>query len=343
LTDFLVWKGKKLKLPAYFPTIFPAEPSYTTEIKTKILIPHITNTVLISSYNILKEPQLLTDSMVRKILDDSFIFMDSGGFLIKNFEKSHNDIKVMFHDGMSVSWRDIFELQNKFAEIGNSIDFFSKNIDIKSITEINSQFIELYLSNSKKFLFFPTIRAENINILKELCEKLKRVEDKIDGISVGGLVNLKNDWRKIITRLFYVRSNFPRMFIHVFGIGNPTLLPVLFSIGISSVDSTSYLKYALDLKYIHPTSLKILELRYLKEKLPCNCKICSLYSKSDLMLMRDVGKALLAIHNLYVYNQLVNNFHDEGSNFLEKVLKVNPEIAKKTKFLKNIKEFPIMK
>ena len=72
--------------------------------------------------------------------------------------------------------------------MGNNIDIlFNSNMNIKKIINNNSFFIDLYFSNSKIFLFFPTVHAHNIKILKILCKKISKNPQNYDGISVGGL------------------------------------------------------------------------------------------------------------------------------------------------------------
>ncbi|MEM5853707.1 MAG: tRNA-guanine transglycosylase [Candidatus Aenigmatarchaeota archaeon] len=335
--DFLKHNAKKLKLPSYFPVIFPVENSYHVELRIRVLIPQVANCVLISSYNLLKEPKLLFNSTIKNILEKCFVFIDSGGFLLTSVSRNKNDTTVHFNN-FNASWKDILKLQNKFAQIGNNVDVIcDRNGNISKLIKINSHFIDLYLSMPKNFLFFPTVHAHNMELLKALCKKLSNADYEYDGISVGGLVLLKNDYVKIIERLLYVRSLFDQVPIHVFGIGNPNILPIIYSFGISSVDSASYLKYALDLKYIHPISFQVLNINRLNEKLPCDCKVCTTYSKSDLILMRNTGKAFIAIHNIYAYNKLASLFRNEENDTLENLSKINPFIAKALKIFKKVK------
>lgn len=340
------YAGKKIELPSFFPVIFPGEDSYKVEDKIRIIIPQITKNILINTYNFLKNPKLLKDKVLQSILKKSFVFVDSGGFLLTNFYHKNNKVKLIF-DKLNVTWEDILKIQNNFAQIGNNIDFLNVNEtkkflplnskQIEKLIKINSHFIDLYSSVKKNFLFFPTVHAHNILILKAICKKLNRDIENYDGISVGGLVPLKNDWEKIISRIFYIRSNFKQTNIHVFGVGNPALLPILFSMGVSSTDSSSYLKYGLSLKYIDPSTLQIFGIDKLSEKLSCHCKICENFSKSDLISMQSMGKAFISIHNLYVYNKLAKLFRNKGNDILKELSNKNPLIKKGLKILRYIK------
>ena len=143
---------------------------------------------------------------------------------------------------------------------------------------------------------------------------------------------------KILSRLFYVKSLFNDIPIHAFGVGNPSILPIIFSMGITSIDSSSYLKYALNMKYIHPLTLQVVELKQLDEKLPCEYRICETYSKSELVSMLGTGKGLIALHNLYVYNRLANLFKEEEDDILKKLSKVNFLIEKAIKIFRIVKD-----
>jgi len=341
LREVLRLGSKYLQLPNYLPVIFPVETSYHVERKIRSLIPQIAKGVVINSYNLLRQSRPLQIECMR-LLKDCFVFIDSGGFLITNLETYNDTIKVYF-DKFCTSIQEILKLQNSFAEIGNNVDFLSTHKSIKSekhyvnhVIKINSCFIDLYLSAGKEFLFFPTVHAHHPIILRTLCEKLIKHEGEYHGISVGGLVLLKNDVVKILTRLLYVKSVFPDVPIHAFGVGNPILLPIMFSMGISSVDSTSYLKYGLESKYIHPTSLKILDINHMEEKLPCSCNVCQTYRKSSIMSMGSMGKAFISLHNLNTYIQLSDFVREDSEKLLRRLSDENPLIAKVAKILAQI-------
>lgn len=339
LIKALKCKGKELKLPTYLPVVFRADAHYTIETKIRPIIPRITRGVLINSYNFLRDPKLSDDPATREILNSCFVFIDSGGFLIKGTEINSKGIKVFF-DKLSVPYKKILNVQNKFANLGNNIDLLAPlktKQDIMKFVKVNSYLIDVYLHCSKNFLFFPTIHAHNFKILRMICQKLKKCSG-FDGVSVGGLVLLKNNWKKIFNRLLYVQSLFPNIPIHAFGIGNPALLPIVFSIGIGSVDSSSHIRYALESKYIHPSSFMVLKIDQLSEKLPCDCKICKSFNKSDIIAMRSMGKAFLSIHNIYAYQQLADLCRDRGEDVLDKLSKKNPMISKAQKIFTQVKK-----
>lgn len=332
--------GKIIRLPAFFPVISPSEGNYTVEYRVRTLLPHVCEGVLISAYHFVKNPSIEYEATIKTILNNCFVFIDSGGFLVQDYDE--NTSKIVFNEFVS-DWKNIFHIQNRLASIANNVDLVKISEDtektkIRSTTSKlirgNLHFTNLYMSVKKRFLFFPTVHAHIPELLRASCDNLKKYTDSINGISVGGLVYLKNDWRKIINRLIYVKSIFNHIPIHAFGIGNPALVPVLFSLGVKSIDSSSYIKYSLNYKFIHPTSLRLLDLTKLPNSLPCNCDICKNFSKQDLLNMGNMGKAYLSIHNLLVYMDLVKTFQEEDGDPLNKLLKVNPQISKCAKYLK---------
>lgn|GEM_PF-2887537 len=336
-TDSLKSKGKCIRIPAFFPVLFPMEISYKLEEKLRPLLIQATNQVLISSYNFLIKPTLKNDVIMKKIVENSFVFLDSGGFLIRNIRKDGNEIKVTF-DNLTINWEKILELQNSMSNIGNNIDLIPRKNPKKELLSLNWYLIDLYVSSSKNFLFFPTIHVNIINNIAYYIKKLKSSNQKYDGISIGGVVYLKNRWESILSRIIYVRSFFNDIPIHTFGIGNPSLVAILFSLGITSVDSTSYIKYALNGQYIDPSSFKLINLRSISfKRFPCDCKICTTFDVKDIITLGNLGKVYLAIHNLHTYHYLCEIFWKNDDRFLKKILQDNSDFRRGTRILEFVK------
>jgi queuine/archaeosine tRNA-ribosyltransferase len=67
-----------------------------------------------------------------------------------------------------------------------------------------------------------------------------------DGIAIGGLVPRISDLQTALGIVDAVRAFVPDKPLHVFGLGKPAIVDVLFERGVQSVDSSSYVKLAAD-------------------------------------------------------------------------------------------------
>jgi len=67
-----------------------------------------------------------------------------------------------------------------------------------------------------------------------------------DGIAIGGLVPRARDLELVRAIVDAVRSAAPSLPLHVFGLGRPDVVEMLFGRGVQSVDSASYLRLAAD-------------------------------------------------------------------------------------------------
>lgn len=67
-----------------------------------------------------------------------------------------------------------------------------------------------------------------------------------DGLAIGGLVPRSGDRKQIQEIVETVRGEEESLPLHVFGLGNPEMVDFLHSLGVDSVDSSSYVKMAAD-------------------------------------------------------------------------------------------------
>ncbi len=65
-----------------------------------------------------------------------------------------------------------------------------------------------------------------------------------DGVAIGGLVPRAKDIDEVLAIVDSVRRELPDLPLHVFGLGKPDTVRLLFEHGVQSVDSSSYVKLA---------------------------------------------------------------------------------------------------
>ncbi|HZT36165.1 MAG TPA: tRNA-guanine transglycosylase, partial [Nitrososphaera sp.] len=93
--------------------------------------------------------------------------------------------------------------------------------------------------------------------------------------------------------------------IHLFGAGHPLTISLAVALGCDTFDSASYMLYAKDGRYMHPSgTARVDELSYL----PCQCAVCSSWSASDMRSAAYEERTVaIAKHNLYVLKSEVDS------------------------------------
>ncbi len=122
-----------------------------------------------------------------------------------------------------------------------------------------------------------------------------------DLYAVGGPTQIMENYKftDLVKLVMTTKMNLPiGAPLHLFGAGHPFLIPLIVAMGVDLFDSSSYILYARDLRYITPTRT----LRFSDMKtLPCNCPICSEWTYKEMKnLPKQKLIQLIAKHNLYV-------------------------------------------
>jgi tRNA-guanine family transglycosylase len=101
---------------------------------------------------------------------------------------------------------------------------------------------------------------------------------------------------EIVRAIRAVESTRP---LHVFGIGSPRLIKDLFSEGVDSVDSSSYVRNACDGRILNTNSLDWIKLDNDLLGLPsCECRSCQRLGNNYLELEGEANRMALTLHNL---------------------------------------------
>ena len=291
--------SKKLETPYFFPVINPYDEILPfDEIKKYFSFPAI----ITNAYILMRKGESIDD--IHKFLKyDGIVMTDSGAFqwmkygkieikqeeIIKFEEKIKSDIKVPLDKPV---------LSEDYKEAKESVKITLKNME---------EFLRI--KNSYGWIF-PIQGSYYKDLIKKCIDFLMKYDDEFDGYAIGSLVSSleKYEYDKLIKQFLTVKLLLPfGKFIHGFGAGLPITIPILVFLGIDTFDSSSYILYAKDLRYMTERGVKRLEdLHYL----PCNCPICSKYDIEDLKELERVDKKelikLLAIHNLYVIIKTIN-------------------------------------
>ncbi len=182
----------------------------------------------------------------------------------------------------------------------------------------------------------------------DLVDYSARESAKIGGYSLYALgsptVLLERyDYATLLDLVYTARRRLPLSKpLHLFGAGHPMIIPFVVALGIDMFDSASYILYARDDRYMTPTgTYRVEDLDYL----PCSCPICSKYDAKELREMpKEERVKLLALHNLYVLRQAINEVKTairEGRlwELLEEKSRAHPSLYRAFRMFRKYREY----
>lgn len=185
------------------------------------------------------------------------VMVDSGGF-VSLFERA----SIEEQDGLGVirlrgidedetrTPSDVLAFQENFADVAFTLDF---PIPPSRVNDEGERRLRLTIANAvwalenrrrRDLPLFACVQGWDTESYQRCARQL--ADRGFDGIAIGGLIPRISD-RKLITDVVkVVREIFPTEPLHVFGLGQPGLVRLLFDLGVDSVDSSAYVKLAAD-------------------------------------------------------------------------------------------------
>jgi tRNA-guanine family transglycosylase len=296
-TGILNINGKKQETPCFFPTLmFSSEKLRKIDDICQDLLSHICKARLVNFVDI----KLNTNFKVKKHI---LTFVDSGGFRLKEEGAKilPSKLKIMWNC-QKIGILDVLKTQNEKGDMGNTLDFpiqsNLRNKDEYVFFNLKCAMQSLKLKPDGLFLY-GTIQAWDCESAIEYTRKIARLP--FDGFAIGGLVQFSNNPQKIIDIVAAVRLIVPKEKpVHVFGVANIDLIPILLKLGVDTFDSSSYIRMSLDRNYLMLCNKKLsLTTKVTYSNLPCFCPICQ-NNHTELFLQNTIRSyALLALHNLH--------------------------------------------
>jgi queuine/archaeosine tRNA-ribosyltransferase len=185
------------------------------------------------------------------------LLMDSGGFA-SLFQNAHVQevgglgVLQISGDGDAETLRpaDVLDFQEKHADLAFTLDF---PIPLSMHPREAQRRQELTIANArwalanrrrKDMLVYACVQGWSVESYAECAEAYAGLP--FDGIAIGGLVPRARATDEVLGIVDAVRSAIPEKPLHVFGLGKPVLVEVLFRKGVQTVDSSSYVKLAAD-------------------------------------------------------------------------------------------------
>ena len=183
------------------------------------------------------------------------IFVDSGGFagLFEGSEfidyGDHASIKTK--EGDEIKPLEVLRFQEKNADLGATLDFIiPPKTELKEaqrrfeLTLKNAAYALAHLSQaaSDGLFLYASLQCWDAASARHAAKTYLSMGFK--GIALGGMVPHARDVDYLKTIISTVRKATPKVLIHVFGIGNPDILPTLIKAGADSFDSSNYVRTA---------------------------------------------------------------------------------------------------
>jgi len=280
-----------------------------------ILRPHLerlTPTLMMSAFSLFQ----LTSKNVRKDhnLESRIIFVDSGGYA---FLERSTQAKIEENEGLGcirseetvTTPKDVLEIQEEVGDIGCSLDIpIRPGASLQQaewISQLNLRNAKFAAENSSdNLMMFGVVQAWDYESAKRLGEELSKFN--FDGYCVGGLVPRVNDPIKVVEIVLGVKEVVPEEKpVHVFGLSNFRILPILFLLGVDTVDTSTYIQSAASGKYFSPGGGNASLSNFHGDRLPCSCPICRSFTPEYLSGSGVRPLAMLSLHNLHVLEDYI--------------------------------------
>lgn len=259
--------------------------------------------------------------------------LDSGGYLYLK----RNDVKA-----------DPCEILALYEDLNPTIGvvldypldpFMAAEVNVKRWQETLAN-TRLMFERNGCLILMPVIHAHSVVQARKACADLRQIVGEPNIVGIGSLVPLMrthHDGRLLASENYQssrhlavevikaVRTEFPRSFLHVFGVGGTTTMHLMFALGVDSLDSIGWrLKAgygAVQLpglgdrftgsRYRRNRTL-LIEDKVAKEALiECQCPVCQEHNALEERLMAlDQSFNNRALHNAWVFVQEAKAFQE---------------------------------
>ncbi|AXV39090.1 tRNA-guanine transglycosylase [Methanobacterium sp. BAmetb5] len=289
-------------------------------------------TIIVNAADILRtksNTNSICENGIHKHLDfNGAILMDSGGFLFQ--KKDDLDIDPLL----------IIDLYEKSKpDLGVILDHpFNPSETNKANQKRWKKTLEntkIMVKNKGKVDLMPVVHGYNPKELKKACDDIKKIIPEPTMVGIGSLVPLlfrtngtkrfKDPIKFVIDAIRIVQEEFPNSFLHAFGIGSSKTMHLMYSLGVDSLDSTSWrLKAAYGVIQLpgvadrHPLSRNngrsFLNEKEKKLLNKCQCPSCKNLSINKRLNTLNDQFSARAIHNAHVFLTEQKKFQDKIKN-----------------------------
>jgi len=308
--------------------------------KGKASIPEYWNEIpdlkqmLINAFVIKKSDQykkILQKGLRSYYCHDGHFFVDSGGFQARDQKEALDPLEILRIQ------------ENVGADIASTLDI-PVFPDDKILCTTHSELIKKSVENALKSInyrqneemnLFAAIHGNETSMMVNMINFLEK-KAKFDGYAIGGLVPKRSNFIQIINLIYSVRKKIKDQPLHVFGLGGPSMIPLLIYLGVDSFDSSSFILAGSHRVYFSPDigSRNMNEFP-LRERLPCVCPVCSKHTTNEIKMNRR----LIALHNLWMITlelRRIKSYIEDNSleDYLDYRFACNPLINQAYRYAK---------
>ncbi|MEM0160432.1 MAG: tRNA guanosine(15) transglycosylase TgtA [Thermoplasmata archaeon] len=329
--------NKEVETPTLMPVINPGKIVISPrDIYEKFKLKSIiTNSYIIYNNNDLKEKALT--QKLHKMLDYPGIIMtDSGTF------QDH------VYGNLELDPQKILDFQREIgADIGTILDIFtepdfSREQALSAIEETARRGAQALKIKGNMKLAGTVQGSVYLDLREYAAQKMSALE--FDYYPIGGVVPLLESYRysDIVDILIASKLNLdPSKPVHLFGAGHPMFFAMSILLGVDFFDSSSYIKYARDNRFLFPDGTR--ELKDMKY-VPYYSPVLDKYEVSELAQMPyDDRVKLIAEHNLFISVEELNRvktaiFEQSIWEYVEERSRSHPALYSALKTLKKYQE-----
>jgi helicase len=292
----LIAGGQRIALPAFFPvTTFGGK--FPLDDLVRPYLSRLAPGVMVSYHYAKKMKQR----------PESVVFIDSGGFA-SLFEGSQAIDQGEFaiiktREGDEITPAEVLAFQEKRADIGATVDFLippdmpMDEAGRRQALTLKNALWAIHARKRPSLLLYASVQAWDAESARRMTEAL--ASHPFDGYALGGMVPRIRRPTEIVDIVRAIRSVDTVRPLHVFGIGNPTLMHTLIEAGADSFDSSSFVRAAVDGKRLSKTSETWIDLASDSELIGDGRELLAHRLGTDyLRLEGEANRMALALDNL---------------------------------------------
>jgi 7-cyano-7-deazaguanine tRNA-ribosyltransferase len=289
------------KGPIPFPTFFPVTTFGRSFEVDEFIRPHLDRFC----------PAILSSLHYARPMVEAWdrpLFIDSGGFAslmegssIVDFGGTHG---IETADGTITRADEVLSIQEAKAEIGATLDFIvtpsmdASEADFRQEITIRNAHWALRHRQRRDLFLYASVQAWDRQSTEQIMNDF--AGHPFDGFALGGMIPRLSKPEQILEIVETIRQVDSVRPLHVFGVGVPSLMRRLFDAGVSSTDSSTYVRQAISGRYLDPESGKFKSI----EEIPnpsdqCDCAVCRTFDQAYLALEGPLNRMALSLHNLH--------------------------------------------
>ncbi|MCD0160871.1 tRNA-guanine transglycosylase [Deinococcus sp. 6YEL10] len=245
MTRTLTTRKGPLHFPAFVPvTIFGEK--YPLDDLIRPYLPRLAPAVMVSAF-FLQDAREAPDLSVP-------LLVDSGGFAsvftAATVTRTRVGLGVIDYQGRRITPGSVLDLQERVADVGFTLDLLIPpglpTRDARryhALTRANALWA-LHNRRRTDLPLYGVVQGWDAQAAAELAQEYR--EAGFEGVAIGGLVPRMSQPDVVDDVIRAVRAAAGDLPIHAFGIGHPDHVARVSRLGVDSVDSSSYVKYAAD-------------------------------------------------------------------------------------------------